>query len=60
MVVLTWTQLGRIGGTSSLVILPDVPAPFTLDLAPRMYRVYGKKNIKLEPVPLKGASLDPR
>uniref|UniRef100_A0A8D2B1W5 Protein flightless-1 homolog n=1 Tax=Sciurus vulgaris TaxID=55149 RepID=A0A8D2B1W5_SCIVU len=26
----------------------------------RMYRVYGKKNIKLEPVPLKGASLDPR
>lgn len=32
----------------------------TLALAPRMYRVYGKKNIKLEPVPLKGASLDPR
>lgn len=31
-----------------------------LALAPRMYRVYGKKNIKLEPVPLKGASLDPR
>ncbi|KAK2510157.1 LOW QUALITY PROTEIN: hypothetical protein MC885_017836, partial [Smutsia gigantea] len=26
----------------------------------RMHRVYGKKNIKLEPVPLKGASLDPR
>ncbi|XP_053425143.1 protein flightless-1 homolog isoform X2 [Nycticebus coucang] len=26
----------------------------------RMYRVYGKKNIKLEPVPLKGTSLDPR
>ncbi|KAB1266484.1 Protein flightless-1-like protein [Camelus dromedarius] len=26
----------------------------------RMYRVYGRKNIKLEPVPLKGASLDPR
>nr|AAL36557.1 cytoskeletal actin-modulating protein [Mus musculus] len=26
----------------------------------RMYRVYGKKNIKLEPVPLKGSSLDPR
>ncbi|XP_065752854.1 protein flightless-1 homolog isoform X2 [Phocoena phocoena] len=26
----------------------------------RMYRVYGKKNLKLEPVPLKGASLDPR
>uniref|UniRef100_A0A8D2LX33 Protein flightless-1 homolog n=1 Tax=Varanus komodoensis TaxID=61221 RepID=A0A8D2LX33_VARKO len=26
----------------------------------RLYRVYGKKNIKLEPVPLKGASLDPR
>ncbi|KAB0401148.1 hypothetical protein E2I00_011491, partial [Balaenoptera physalus] len=25
-----------------------------------MYRVYGKKNLKLEPVPLKGASLDPR
>lgn len=63
MVVLTWTQLGRIGGTSPLVTLPDVPftlAPFTLALAPRMYRVYGKKNIKLEPVPLKGASLDPR
>ncbi|XP_029413961.1 protein flightless-1 homolog isoform X4 [Nannospalax galili] len=26
----------------------------------RMYRVYGKKNIRLEPVPIKGASLDPR
>ncbi|XP_042294344.1 protein flightless-1 homolog [Sceloporus undulatus] len=26
----------------------------------RLYRVYGKKNIKLEPVPLKGAALDPR
>ncbi|ELV14016.1 Protein flightless-1 like protein [Tupaia chinensis] len=26
----------------------------------RLYRVYGKKNVKLEPVPLKGASLDPR
>nr|XP_060642773.1 protein flightless-1 homolog [Anolis sagrei ordinatus] len=26
----------------------------------RLYRVYGKKNIKLEPVPLKGTSLDPR
>uniref|UniRef100_G1SWT9 FLII actin remodeling protein n=1 Tax=Oryctolagus cuniculus TaxID=9986 RepID=G1SWT9_RABIT len=26
----------------------------------RMYRVYGKKNVKLEPVPLKGTSLDPR
>ncbi|XP_027730282.1 protein flightless-1 homolog [Vombatus ursinus] len=26
----------------------------------RMYRVFGKKNIKLEPVPLKAASLDPR
>ncbi|XP_060116664.1 protein flightless-1 homolog [Heteronotia binoei] len=26
----------------------------------RLYRVYGKKNIKLEPVPLKAASLDPR
>ncbi|XP_007448451.1 PREDICTED: protein flightless-1 homolog isoform X2 [Lipotes vexillifer] len=26
----------------------------------RMYRVYGKKNLKLEPVPLTGASLDPR
>ncbi|XP_062999669.1 protein flightless-1 homolog [Elgaria multicarinata webbii] len=26
----------------------------------RLYRVYGKKNIKLEPVPLKGVSLDPR
>lgn len=36
------------------------PPPVSLALAPRMYRVYGKKNIKLEPVPLKGASLDPR
>lgn len=36
------------------------PLPVSLALAPRMYRVYGKKNIKLEPVPLKGASLDPR
>ncbi|KAM9494572.1 protein flightless-1 homolog [Clarias gariepinus] len=26
----------------------------------RLYRVYGKKNIRLEAVPLKGASLDPR
>nr|XP_056722154.1 protein flightless-1 homolog [Euleptes europaea] len=26
----------------------------------RLYRVYGKKNIKLEPVPLKAVSLDPR
>ncbi|XP_064414953.1 protein flightless-1 homolog [Latimeria chalumnae] len=26
----------------------------------RLYRVYGKKNIRLEPVPLKAASLDPR
>ncbi|XP_040830440.1 protein flightless-1 homolog isoform X3 [Ochotona curzoniae] len=26
----------------------------------RMYRVYGKKNVKLEPVPLRGTSLDPR
>ncbi|XP_060138385.1 protein flightless-1 homolog [Zootoca vivipara] len=26
----------------------------------RLYRVYGKKNIKLEPVPLKATSLDPR
>uniref|UniRef100_A0A7M4FCE8 FLII actin remodeling protein n=1 Tax=Crocodylus porosus TaxID=8502 RepID=A0A7M4FCE8_CROPO len=26
----------------------------------RLYRVYGKKNIRLEPVPLKGTSLDPR
>ncbi|XP_029767131.1 protein flightless-1 homolog [Terrapene carolina triunguis] len=26
----------------------------------RLYRVYGKKNIKLEPVTLKAASLDPR
>ncbi|KAG2455495.1 FLII protein, partial [Polypterus senegalus] len=26
----------------------------------RLYRVYGKKNIKLESVPLKSASLDPR
>jgi len=42
------------------VNLPLVPPQATLALAPRMYRVYGKKNIKLEPVPLKGASLDPR
>lgn len=27
---------------------------------PRLYRVYGKKNVKLEPVALKGTSLDPR
>ncbi|XP_043945529.1 protein flightless-1 homolog [Protopterus annectens] len=26
----------------------------------RLYRSYGKKNIKMEPVPLKGSSLDPR
>ncbi|XP_053550578.1 protein flightless-1 homolog [Bombina bombina] len=26
----------------------------------RLYRVYGKKNIRLEPVPLKSSSLDPR
>ncbi|XP_009955281.1 PREDICTED: protein flightless-1 homolog [Leptosomus discolor] len=26
----------------------------------RLYRVYGKKNVKLEPVALKGTSLDPR
>uniref|UniRef100_A0A3Q2NXC5 FLII actin remodeling protein n=1 Tax=Fundulus heteroclitus TaxID=8078 RepID=A0A3Q2NXC5_FUNHE len=26
----------------------------------RLYRVYGKKNIKLESVPVKGSSLDPR
>ncbi|XP_073504572.1 protein flightless-1 homolog [Phyllobates terribilis] len=26
----------------------------------RLYRIYGKKNIRLEPVPLKGLSLDPR
>ncbi|KAG8145810.1 hypothetical protein E2320_012293 [Naja naja] len=26
----------------------------------RLYRVYGKKNIKLEPVPLKATALDPR
>ncbi|XP_056391514.1 protein flightless-1 homolog [Hyla sarda] len=26
----------------------------------RLYRIYGKKNIRLEPVPLKGSSLDPR
>lgn len=29
-------------------------------LSPRLYRVYGKKNVKLEPVALKGTSLDPR
>ena len=26
----------------------------------RLYRVYGKRNIRLESVPLKGSSLDPR
>ncbi|KAM4632629.1 protein flightless-1 homolog isoform 2-T2 [Discoglossus pictus] len=26
----------------------------------RLYRIYGKKNIRLEPVPLKSSSLDPR
>ncbi|XP_069840328.1 protein flightless-1 homolog [Dendropsophus ebraccatus] len=26
----------------------------------RLYRIYGKKNIRLEPVPLKGSALDPR
>lgn len=39
---------------------PWRPHQIFLALSPRMYRVYGKKNIKLEPVPLKGASLDPR
>lgn len=29
-------------------------------LSSRLYRVYGKKNVKLEPVALKGTSLDPR
>lgn len=29
-------------------------------LSRRLYRVYGKKNVKLEPVALKGTSLDPR
>lgn len=39
---------------------PWCPHLAILAPAPRMYRVYGKKNVKLEPVPLKGASLDPR
>ena len=41
-------------------LVPWCPLQATCSVASRMYRVYGKKNIKLEPVPLKGASLDPR
>ena len=57
---LTWAQLGRMGGGYWGKSAPWCPRQATLALAPRMYRVYGKKNLKLEPVPLKGASLDPR
>lgn len=39
----------------SLVIIPN---PFSVFI--RLYRVYGKKNIKLESVPAKASSLDPR
>lgn len=41
----------------------EQPAAYTVEdthYVTRMYRVYGKKNIKLEPVPLKGPPLDPR
>lgn len=41
--------------THSLVIIPN---PFSVFV--RLYRVYGKKNIKLESVPAKASSLDPR
>lgn len=59
-VELTWTQQeGLGGGVLGAIWSPGTPSK-PLPLAFRMYRVYGKKNIKLEPVPLKGASLDPR
>lgn len=48
------------GGKGDKVRLPLVSKSNLSCPACRMYRVYGKKNIKLEPVPLKGASLDPR
>lgn len=51
-----WKGWGRVSG--KLVLWCPLQATFAP--ASRMYRVYGKKNIKLEPVPLKGASLDPR
>lgn len=43
------------GRHSSLPSMSHHGCPF-----PRLYRVYGKKNVKLEPVALKGTSLDPR
>lgn len=60
MAARTWTQLGRTGGGCWGALVPWCPLQSTFAPASRMYRVYGKKNIKLEPVPLKGASLDPR
>lgn len=60
MAARTWTQLGRTGGGYWGTLVPWCPLQSTFAPASRMYRVYGKKNIKLEPVPLKGASLDPR
>lgn len=59
-VAATWTLLGRVRGGCWGKSTPRGPCQAPPALAPRMYRVYGKKNIKLEPVPLKGASLDPR
>ncbi|KFV77822.1 Protein flightless-1, partial [Struthio camelus australis] len=47
--------LGLGGGLGKAV--PHIPPWLSL---PRLYRVYGKKNVKLEPVALKGTSLDPR
>lgn len=57
---LTWTRLEGLGAGCQGKLVPWCPLQSTFAPASRMYRVYGKKNIKLEPVPLKGASLDPR
>lgn len=47
-----------------LQYIPDLthtnPVFFFLFVLGRLYRVYGKKNIRLESVPLKASSLDPR
>lgn len=45
--------MGGLGGAGTA---PSHHSP----LSSRLYRVYGKKNVKLEPVALKGTSLDPR